>query len=147
MSVYSLAILCDIHVCEYEACLRYDKCPYRTSKHLHCPIYSFTPIVKGTTLSCGTGTIPPVLLLVSRTTKASRWSRHMCHRIRHTLAISLCNESGLKMGYLTGVDMVIICPMQQEGDRLLGARIWRFPSASSNSSPIHIHTILTHSDP
>ena len=84
MSVYSLAILCDIHVCEYEACLRYNKCPYRTSKHLRCPIYPFMPIVKGTTLSCGTGTIPPVLLLVSRTTKASRWSRHMSHRIRQS---------------------------------------------------------------
>ena len=52
--------------------------------------------------------------------------------------------SALKHATTSAVDVIVVHPMQQEGDRLLEPRIWRFPSASSNSSPMHTHTILTH---
>ena len=44
----------------------------------------------------------------------------------------------------SGVDMVIIHPMQWEGNRSLEPRIWRFPSVSSDSILTSTHSILTH---
>ena len=40
--------------------------------------------------------------------------------------------------------MVVVHPMQAEGDHLLEPRIQRLPSASSDSSPTCTHTSLTH---
>ena len=48
------------------------------------------------------------------------------------------------LAYGGGVDVVVVRPMQREGDHSLEPRIWRFPLLSSDSILMSTHSILTH---